>query len=46
MCHRKTLTGKCLWARKVASRVTEVAIRVGVLDRTTTLAWSCSVRTE
>ncbi|QBY55652.1 IS5 family transposase (plasmid) [Cupriavidus oxalaticus] len=33
MYRLKTLTGNCLWARKVGSQATEVAIRVGVLNR-------------
>ncbi|KAF1011849.1 MAG: hypothetical protein E5299_01310 [Burkholderia gladioli] len=29
----KTLTGNCLWARHIASQATEVAVRVGVINR-------------
>ncbi|KAF1004696.1 MAG: hypothetical protein E5299_02358 [Burkholderia gladioli] len=29
----KTLTGHCLWARHIAAQATEVAVRVGVLNR-------------
>ncbi|KAF1016734.1 MAG: hypothetical protein E5299_00407 [Burkholderia gladioli] len=29
----KTLTGNCLWARHIDSQVTEVSIRVGVVNR-------------
>lgn len=43
--HRlKTLTGHCLWARKVGSQATEVAIRAGVLNRMAALARPPSVR--
>ncbi|HDR9512347.1 TPA: IS5/IS1182 family transposase, partial [Burkholderia cepacia] len=40
----KTLTGPCLWARRIDSQATEVAIRVGVLNRMTELARPQSVR--
>lgn len=44
MYRLKALTGNCLWARKVGSQATEVAIRVGVLNRMTALARPHSVR--
>ncbi len=44
MFRLKTLTGNSLWARKVGSQATEVAIRVGVLNRMTALARPQSVR--
>lgn len=34
----KTLTGSCLWARRIDSQATKVAIRVGVLNRMTKLS--------
>ncbi|XHO07532.1 IS5 family transposase IS1420 (plasmid) [Ralstonia syzygii] len=40
----KTLTGHSLWARKVGSQATEVAIRAGVLNRMAALARPHSVR--
>ncbi|KVZ78549.1 transposase [Burkholderia ubonensis] len=40
----KTLTGPCLWVRRVDSQATEVAIRVGMLNRMTELASPQSVR--
>jgi len=40
----KTLTGPCLWDRCIDSQGTEVAIRVGVLNRMTELARPQSVR--
>lgn len=40
----KTLTGPCLWARRIDSQATEVAVRVGVLNRMTGLARPQSVR--
>jgi hypothetical protein len=44
MYRLKTLTGHSLWAREVGSQATEVAIRVGVLNRMTELARPQSVR--
>jgi hypothetical protein len=44
MYRLKTLTGNCLWARRISSQATEVAIRVGVLNRMTTLVRLQSVR--
>lgn len=40
----KTLTGPCPWARRADSQPTEVAIRVGELNRMTELARTLSVR--
>lgn len=40
----KTLTGNCLWARRIESQATEVAIRVGVINRMADLARPQSVR--
>lgn len=40
----KTLTGSCLWARRIDSQASEIAIRVGVLNRMTELARPQSVR--
>ncbi len=40
----KTLTGACLWARRIDSQATEVAVRVGVLIRMIELARPQSVR--
>ncbi|WP_069352788.1 IS5 family transposase [Burkholderia cenocepacia] len=40
----KTLMGNCLWARRIDSQATEVAIRVGVLNRMADLARPQSVR--
>lgn len=40
----KTLMGPCLWARRTGSQATEVAIRVGLLNRMTELARPQSVR--
>ncbi len=39
----KTLTGNCLWARHTESQATEVAIRVGVINRMADLARPQSV---
>jgi hypothetical protein len=44
MYRLKTLTGNSLWARKVGSQATEVAIRAGVLNRMAALARPHSVR--
>lgn len=44
MYRLKTLTGNRLWACEVGSQETEVAIRVGVLNRTAALARPQSVR--
>ncbi len=44
MYRLKTLTGNRLWARRIGSQATEVAIRVGVLNRMTALARPHSVR--
>jgi hypothetical protein len=44
MYRLKTLTGNCLWARRIGSQLTEVATRVGVLNRMTALARPQSVR--
>lgn len=44
MYRLKTLTGNRLWARCIGSQGTEVAIRVGVLNRMTVLARPQSVR--
>jgi Transposase DDE domain len=44
MYRLKTLTGNCLWARRIGSQATEVAIRVGVLNHMTALARPQSVR--
>ena len=40
----KTLTGPCLWARRTDTQATELAVRVGVLNRMTELARPQSVR--
>ncbi|KUY73966.1 transposase [Burkholderia cepacia] len=40
----KTLTGPCLWARSTDTQATEVAVRVGVLNRMAELARTQSVR--
>lgn len=40
----KTLTGPCLWARRADTQATEVAVRVGVLNRMAKLARPQSVR--
>lgn len=40
----KTLTGNCLWARRIDSQAAEVAIRVGVLNRLVDLARPQSAR--
>lgn len=40
----KTLTGPCLWARRIDTQATEVAVRVGVLNRMAVLARPQSVR--
>ncbi|XDJ35121.1 MAG: IS5 family transposase [Burkholderia sp.] len=40
----KTLTGHCLWARHIAAQATEVAVRVGVINRMADLARPQSVR--
>ncbi|KAF1007362.1 MAG: hypothetical protein E5299_02057 [Burkholderia gladioli] len=43
--HRfKTLTGHCLWARHMDAQATEVAVRVGAINRMADLARSQSVR--
>jgi len=44
MYRLKTLTGTRLWARCIGSQATEVAIRVGVLNRMTALARPQSAR--
>jgi hypothetical protein len=44
MYRLKTLTGNCLWARTIGSQATEVAVRVGVLNRMTALARPQSAR--
>ncbi|KDP87469.1 transposase [Cupriavidus sp. SK-3] len=44
MYRLKTLTGNRLWARCIGSQATEVAIRVGVLNRMAALARPQSVR--
>ena len=44
MYRLKTLTGNCLWARTIGSQATEVAVRVGVLNRMTELARPQSAR--
>lgn len=44
MYRLKTLTGNRLWARDVGAQATEVAIRVGVLNRMAALARPQSVR--
>ena len=44
MYRLETLTGNRLWARRIGSQATEVAIRVGVLNRMTALARPHSVR--
>jgi len=44
MYRLKTLTGNSLLARRIGSQATEVAIRVGVLNRMTALARPQSVR--
>ena len=44
MYRLKVLTGPCLWARQTGSQVTEVSIRVGVLNRMVALARPQSVR--
>jgi hypothetical protein len=44
MYRLKTLTGNSLWARRIGSQATEVAIRVGVPNHLTTLARPQSVR--
>ncbi len=46
MYRLKTLTGPCLWARKVDSQATEVSIRAGVLNRMAALARPHSVRID
>ena len=38
MCRLRTLTGNRLRARRIGSQATEVAIRMGVLNRMTALA--------
>ncbi|KAF1005700.1 MAG: hypothetical protein E5299_02229 [Burkholderia gladioli] len=40
----KTLTGHCLWARRIAAQATEVAVRGGVINRMADLARPQSVR--
>lgn len=45
MSRLKTLTGHCLWARKIGSQTTEAAIRADVLKRIAALARPQSVRT-
>ncbi|MEX3527336.1 MAG: IS5/IS1182 family transposase, partial [Burkholderia sp.] len=40
----KTLTDPCLWARRADTQATEVAVRVGVLNRMAKLARPQSVR--
>ncbi|KAF1007807.1 MAG: hypothetical protein E5299_02010 [Burkholderia gladioli] len=40
----KTLTGHCLWARHIAAQATEIAVRVGVINRITDLARPQSFR--
>ncbi|WP_322074879.1 IS5 family transposase [Burkholderia cepacia] len=40
----KALTGPCLWARRTDTQATEVAVRVGVLNRLTELARPQSAR--
>lgn len=40
----KTLTGNCLWALRIDSQATEIAIRVGVINRMADLARPQSVR--
>lgn len=42
MYQLKTLTANRLWAREVGSQATEVAIRVGVLNRSLALSPSAS----
>lgn len=44
MYRLKTLTGPCLWARRTDTQATEVAVRVGVLNRMAELARPQSVR--
>jgi Transposase DDE domain len=44
MYRLKTLTGNSLWARRIGSQATEVAIRAGVLNRMAALARPQSVR--
>jgi hypothetical protein len=44
MYRYKTLTGNRLWARRIGSRATEMAIRVGVVNRMAALARPQSVR--
>jgi hypothetical protein len=44
MYRYKTLTGNCLSARCIGSQATEVAIRVGIINRMVTLARPQSVR--
>ncbi|KAF1018073.1 MAG: hypothetical protein E5299_00143 [Burkholderia gladioli] len=40
----KTLTGNCLWARHIDSQATEVAVRVGIINRIADLACPQFVR--
>ncbi|ABC35760.1 transposase DDE domain protein [Burkholderia thailandensis USAMRU Malaysia  len=44
MYRLKTLTGPCLWARRTDTQATEVAVRVGVLNRMAELSRPQSVR--
>lgn len=43
MYRLKTLTGRSLWAHEIGAQATEVAIRVGVLNRMVALARPQSV---
>jgi hypothetical protein len=40
----KTLTGNRLWSRRIRSQATEMAIRVGVVNRMAALARPQSIR--
>ncbi|KAF1013607.1 MAG: hypothetical protein E5299_00940 [Burkholderia gladioli] len=40
----KTLTGNCLWACHIDSQATQVAVRVGVINRMADLARPQSIR--
>jgi hypothetical protein len=40
----KTLTGNRLWSRRIGSQATEMAIRVGVVNRMAALARPQSIR--
>ena len=44
MYRLKTLTGDKLWARQVGAQATEVAVRVGIINRMWVIARPQSVR--